>query len=309
VVNNYNGISARIPDFMIVGAARSGTTSIYLYLKQHPQIFMPRRKEPFYFSLADRPPNSSDPVFNNNKVWRYSDYVQLFEPASDTQLIGEASTSYLYTYRPTIEHIKKVYGEKYTLLKIIIILRNPVDRAFSNYLLLRRNNREELPFQKALDKSVIEKRKEIRWGYDYIGFGMYYKQVKAYLKEFPHIKILLFEDLQTDKNFLNGLFEFLGVRRDIPVDLRINANKSGIPKNRFLNTILLNSKFFKNIMQHFASEKNKIRLIKFREQLMSMNLKKVTIDGVLKEQLATVFREDILKLQDLINRDLTSWLD
>ncbi len=116
-----------LPDFLILGAMRSGTTSLYHYLKQHPEIFMPSLKEPHFFSYFGKPV-SPLPSYIRSARWNLEDYLTLFESAMNGQLIGEASVSYLYYYRETIENIKRVYRDNYSQLKCIAILRNPVER-------------------------------------------------------------------------------------------------------------------------------------------------------------------------------------
>ena len=112
---------AKLPDFLIVGAARSATTSLFYYLKNYGEIYMPVRKEPWFFSYADNPPNYSSPGAYD-VVYKLEDYITLFKAARSDQIIGEASPSYLFTYAAAIRNIKDVYGELYKKLKIIIIL-------------------------------------------------------------------------------------------------------------------------------------------------------------------------------------------
>ncbi|MFO7870641.1 MAG: sulfotransferase [Kiritimatiellia bacterium] len=124
----------RLPDFMIIGAPRSGTSSLYFHLRRHPEIFMPELKEPLFFNNFGK---EVSPI-RSRSPWTLEDYAELFRPASEEQLVGEASALYLCAYRDTINSIKEVYGDKYRDLGIIAILRNPVERAWSGYLLLKR---------------------------------------------------------------------------------------------------------------------------------------------------------------------------
>ena len=121
----------KLPDFLIIGAARSGTTSLYYSLRRHPGVFMPDLKEPFYLSFVDEIPEFTGLHFLRERMWTTRDYAELFAEAGDGQLLGEASTSYLYMYEKTIANIQQVYGRAAESLRLIAILRNPVERTFS----------------------------------------------------------------------------------------------------------------------------------------------------------------------------------
>lgn len=255
-------------------------------MEQHPQHCVPGHRE------------------DKTIIWRFEDYVKLFEPAKDNQIIGEGSVGYLYTHKITINHIKSIYGEKYKNLKIIAILRNPVDRAFSQYLLHRRLGMKKFSFEEVMNPQFINCNIQKTRGHDYIGFGMYYNQVKAYLKEFPHVKIYLFEDLKNIKDILKDLFEFLNVEQNVEITTDIKANPSGIPKNRILINLLQKASFFKLIFP----PKLKVKLACFRDDLLRKLLEKPEISVVVREKMINIFRRDILELQELIHRDLSHWL-
>src|SRR3990172_9835933 len=147
MIVDYNGKLTKLPDFFVVGAARSGTTSLHYYLKQHPEIFMPEVKEIKFFRFLNTPIELIRMVKKKRAlrlVYKFDDYIGHFEKALDTQMIGEANPGYLYVYKDTIKNIKVVYRENYKNLKIIIILRNPVDRAWSHFMFDRRSGREQI---------------------------------------------------------------------------------------------------------------------------------------------------------------------
>ena len=307
MIISVRGKRVKLPDFFIVGAAKSGTTSLYYYLVQHPQIFMPSEKEPAFFAYRELPPHYTIPGVRHDRRIRYKleDYVKLFRTAKDGQVIGEGSTAYLYTYNLTIPHIKQIYGNKYKELKIIAILRNPIDRVFSHYFFISRAGGEPLPFADAIKPEVIERRIPEARGYDYTGYGMYYNQVKAYMEEFPHTRFYLFEDLKDNNLIIKDLFGFLDVDKDLNINTDIKANPSGIPKNRFLVKMLLRASIFKS----FVLPKTKVKLATARDILLNRFLVKNELDVVLRKKLILIFRDDILKLQDLLKRDLSHWLE
>ncbi|MFW6230136.1 MAG: sulfotransferase domain-containing protein, partial [Halanaerobium sp.] len=130
-------IKSRLPDFLIVGAAKSGTTSLYHYLKAHPSIYMPDIKEPCFFSSYSVPYETFKkniyPANEKNRVRELDRYKKIFATSEQYKSCGEASTHYLFQFEVSINNIKKIYNEQYKQLKIIIILRNPIKAAYSNF--------------------------------------------------------------------------------------------------------------------------------------------------------------------------------
>ena len=141
----------RLPDFIIPGAAKSGTTTLYRVLAGHPELYFPEnRKEPFYFSFGGEAPVYEDRAFVNHLIWNTREYLDLYRGAGDDQLAGDASTSYLYTHKEAIRNMRALYGNQLREVKIIILLRNPVQRAYSHYTYLVRNGFETRSFEEAV---------------------------------------------------------------------------------------------------------------------------------------------------------------
>jgi hypothetical protein len=184
------------PNFFIVGAANSGTTSLYGYLKQHPDVFMPALKEPHYFAQLTP---SRDQRFLRTIIRDEPAYLRLFHRAQHYRAIGEASPSYLwepnapYRIRRAIPHAK-----------IIILLRDPVERAYSHYLMDVREGLQELPFREALQRDWTQGKKGWSVSHLYIELGLYAEQVRRYLEVFgpERVLILMFDELT--KSALNG---------------------------------------------------------------------------------------------------------
>ena len=223
-----------MPNFLIIGAHKAGTTSLYQYLKQHPQIFMSAVKEPHFFSFMGHPLNFNDPGFNPTKlqtVASIDDYQALFQDVGDAEAIGEASPSYLYVAQSAsniYQYLPKV--------KIIAILRNPVDRAYSNFLhcRAREHGREPLgDFLEALQAEPMRTRDNWSplWHYQQMGF--YYQQLQRYYKQFPkeQIRMYLYDDLLSNPEaLLQDMFQFLQVNTKFMPDLSKRYNVSGVPK-------------------------------------------------------------------------------
>lgn len=296
-----------LPDALMVGAAKSGTTTLYHHLSKHEQVFFPKdRKEPFYFSFGGKQPEYRDEDFANKLVWDTNEYLKLYEQAGDQNVLLDGSTSYLYHAERSIANIEQLYGEKAQDLKIIIILRNPVDRAYSHYTYLVRNGVENLPFEEAIKPSIIDYRKEQRWGFDYLNYGAYASQVKAYLEHFKHVKVCLFEDLKDAQVLANELFEFLDLS-PIEVAAEMRSNPSGIPTNRTMVNLLLKNSTLKKTV-NLLPKGAKRKVLKQRDKVMAKFLVRKRMNPKTREHLEAHFKNDVAALSTLIQRDLTHWL-
>lgn len=305
---NHNGNNVKLPDFLIVGAARSGTTSLHYYLKQHPGIFMPKVKELYFFTFMDAPPNYIHKWWKDDVVSTFDNYITYFESARETHVIGEVCTTYLFHYADTIKNIKRVYGEKYKDLKIIIILRNPAEVAYSMFMMKIRDNQEPIhDFREAIKPDVITERIRNRWAvdFDYPSIGMYYESVNAFMKEFPNIRIFLYDDFSRDNlDVVKEIFDFLGVDRGFVPNLETRYNISG--KSRFgpINAMVSNyylKKFIKGFIPMGILQKLKSRVSK-------SILEKEDMPTDIRKELMKYYEDNIVCLQKLINKDLSKWL-
>ena len=174
----------KLPNFLIVGAAKSGTSSLHNYLNQHHQVFMPsynkegmKVKEP-RFLIKDLVQHRL-----HNGVWTFEEYQSLFTDVKDEKAIGESTVLYLYYYKHAINNIKHYLGED---VKIIIMLRNPADRAYSAFHHVSRGFKENNSFEKSLEIETgrMEKKENLTPMVMYKEMGMYYEMVKAYMEPF-----------------------------------------------------------------------------------------------------------------------------
>jgi len=297
----------KLPDFLIVGAARSATTSLFYYLKNYDEIYMPIRKEPWFFSYVNNPPGYSSPGAYD-VVHKLEDYIDLFKASRGDQIIGEASPSYLFMHDTTIRNIRDVYGKHYKKLKIIIVLRDPVERAYSHYMMHKRGYREPLDFEEAIAPETIAVRLRENWDifYDYVSCGLYYAQVKAYLDEFPEVKVFLYDDLTGEEGkALRELCGFLGV--DFRDDVKLGTyNKSGVPRVEFLNGLINRSSLIKDFLMAVIP-RSVANLL--RHKVYKFNMKPAKMSPKQEEYLSSAFGKDIENLSRLLNRDLSKWLD
>lgn len=301
----------QLPDFLLVGAAKSATTSLHVYLDQHPQIFMPAVKESWFFSFLGNPPCYAGPIPFDSAVTRLEDYARLFEDADPEQKLGDASPSYLYTYEDTIRNIRSVYpAEKLEDLRIIISLREPVSRAFSQYWTFKRHEQEPLPFEQAVDKDVIAGRLRHNWSifYDYTGFGRYYEQVKAYMDAFgrDRVLIVLYDDIQNDPVAVcRSIFGFIGVDSGFApkTGVRHNSN-TGEARIKWPLKLLTSRNPAKRMLAALIPRGLRKLILFVAGKLL---LKRSELSADIRQQLAVTYSEEIDKLEVLIGRDLSQW--
>ena len=298
--------SCRLPDFIIPGAAKSGTTSLFQILNQHPSIFFPEnRKEPFYFSFGNEKPTYTDQSFVNNLIWKTSDYLDLYADCPIQMLAGDASTSYMYTAQDTVAHMEKLYGSALPQVKVIILLRNPVDRAYSHYTYLIRNGLETRSFEEAISPDGISAWKHKRWGFDYLEYGLYASQIQIFKRNFPHCKILLSEDLKNIDQTISDILSFLELP-SIQLNTGINANPSGIPKSRLIVKAMRSNPILKAAVGLLPLQL-KQKAITRRDYLMAGMLRKEPMSEMTRKSLIQFYKPDVEKLERIINRDLSHW--
>jgi hypothetical protein len=293
------------PTFFVVGAAKSGTTSLYHYLDQHPDVYMPRNKEPHYFSrVPPFPGRGSHPVTSEEE------YLDLFKVWNKESVSGEASPSYLWDEKAPYR-IKETVPQA----KIIAILRHPVERAYSHYLMDARLGKQDLSFREALERDYSAENKG--WGVSdqYIDLGLYAQQVQRYLEVFDRaqVKIFLYEDLRGNPGaLLHSAFEFLGVDPNHAEAIRtdVQYNVYSVPRNRLAKRILRSRLFKSRLARNLrarAIANHQIRA-RLRQSVLLKQETKSAMDPCCRRFLMDLYRPDILRLQDLLNRDLGHWL-
>jgi hypothetical protein len=279
-----------LPNFIIFGALKGGTTSLYQYLKQHPQVYMSPLKEARFFAYDE-----SDPELRNKPeklfpIKTLDEYERLFAGVRDEKAVGEASPGYLES-PIAAARIKECIPDA----KLVVSLRNPIDRIYSLYQMAYRSGSETRSPSEALADT----------GYWLERFG-YYLPLKRYFDLFDNeqIKVILFEDLKRNTiPVIQELYRFLAVDDKYIPDISVVHNPGGIPKNSALykltkNRVLrqLGSVLPKGAKSWVSSMKNK-------------SLQKAPpLDPEIRTELAIRFRDNTLRLQDLIQQDLSAWL-
>ncbi len=294
------------PDFLIVGTARAGTTSLHEMLGKHKDIFMPLQKEPCFFTFFNE-----DPQFTHarNRYTTTIDAYQTLFAGHGKKIAGESSTPYLYFHQKTIENIRHLVPDHQNL-KILIVLRDPAERAFSQYMHNRRDLREPLSFVEALQAESQRKKENWHFDFFYADKGFYYAQVKAYQDAFREVKIVFYDALEKNpEKLLTDIYKFLGVDLE-PQSEIIRRNQSGEMKVKWFKQIITTRKnpvlnFFRKMMGR--ETKKKLRNWT-KDKLLRYNLKKSELDPAIRKQLIELYREDIIQLQNIVDKDLSDWL-
>ena len=273
---------------------------------------MPKEKEPWFFSFMDNQPHFSGPNKFPGVIYRIEDYVKLYESASEHQLCGDASPSYLYTYNISIRNFQSIYKnpDQYNRLRFIISLRNPADRAWSQYWTFQRRHEDPLDFKDAVKQETIRERFEKNWVlfYDYLGFGSYYDQVKAYMDEFGNkrVKIILFDDLKRDaKVVCRDIFSFLGVDPSYSPNTDMVYNPSGKPKSEWLIKLILSPSLIKGAFKKVVPWRVRQQI---KHLIAQRIMTKTSMPQDVREELIKYYEPGINRLQEFIDRDLGHWL-
>ena len=292
-----------LPNFLIIGASKCGTTALYYYLKQHPEISLHDLKEPKYFSSLNQsfPHNGvGDRSVDKYVIKSLHAYNKLFADI-DNKRVGDASPDSLYFYDKTAIHIKETLGD----IPIIIMLRNPVKRAFSAFMYLKRDSREKLNFSDGLlaESKRLEDNWDFIWGYKKC--GLYYNRVKLFMDNFSNVKVILQEDLKNDTlASLHDIYSFLELDTKFKTDVSIKHNESGIPNNIFSRVLLSRNNIFSTFIRELMKKFIPRNLL---EKVASKSLESMPILEKDEIALKPYFFNDICKLEKLINKDLSSW--
>lgn len=295
-----------LPNFVIAGAAKAGTSSLTAMVSQHPQVFMPTRKEPHYFLHPERPAayaGPGDDDLNGLVVSRWDDYTAMFDPGGDRQAIGEASVFYLTSPAAMVE-MRRRLGD----VRVVVTLRNPARRAFSAYSHLRMFGRETLSFHDALQAE--DARTEAGWEplWRYRALGQYADQVDALLGTFGRDTVLLlrYEDFQKDAaGQLRTVFAFLGVDPAFTGTTDVRLLRSGVPRNWALQRLFLGRRGpARRALRRAVPAAVRGRL---GRRARAANLRRVTPPADVMAELTAFYGPDVRRLEALTGWDLSSW--
>jgi hypothetical protein len=308
--------AGRVPDFFIVGHAKCGTTALYEMLGTHPGIFMPELKEPLYFATDlrlrfQRRAAGSLPT-------ELEDYLALFEPAGPDQLVGEASSSYLWS-REAARGIAALRPDA----KIIAILREPASFLRSLHLQLLQNHIEtEKDLRRALELEAdrregrrIPKRSVRPQALLYSERVHYVEQLRRYHEVFPpeQVLVLIYDDFRKDNaGTVRRVLRFLEVQDDVPVGVR-EANPTVRMRSQRLDDAVHAvsvgvgpvSRTVKAVVKAVAPERLRRRALSSAHQRLVLG-RPGSEDELLSAELRQRFRGEVLALSEYLDRDLVS---
>jgi len=283
------------PNFFIVGAPRAGTTSLYSYLNDTPGIYMSTIKEPRFFH--HNLPESNLSIMHDKKK-----YLGLFRNVKDEKSIGEASPTYLYDSESSLL-IHKVIPHA----KIIIILRDPVERAFSHYLLLKIQGIEKRSFHEAITRSIDKRKNGINDYSSYLDPGLYTKQVKRYVDIFgTNVLILIFEELiKNKKEKIKEVLDFLEVDAEPPIiEIEKVYNAYGVPRGK-IGRYIFSSQTLASIASRIMPQSLKWKL---KEKLILKKEEKPELEKEDRYALESFYLNDVKELQSLLKRKIPWYL-
>tara|TARA_Y100001934_G_scaffold154029_1_gene184623 strand:+ start:864 stop:1739 length:876 start_codon:yes stop_codon:yes gene_type:complete len=285
-----------LPNFLIVGEIKAGTSSVYEYCAAHPQIFMSPVKETRFFS------HEKGHFGRHGRITTLEEYADLFDGVTDETAIGEASPQYIHSLNAA-QRIRQLLPD----VKLIASIRNPVDRIYSEYVMSVRAREEEREFIEMFREDSKSGAWAIESSFPYANLKRYYDLFDA-----SQIKVVLFDNLKAQpETVVAEIFEFLGVDSAFIPDTTQIYNKGGIPKNQALHSSLV------WLRRSTAGRARSIAKTVLPKSLFTSarkryeeNLQKApSLTQEQRQEVTDFYRDDLLKLEQLVGRDLSGWLN
>ncbi|MGY2066016.1 sulfotransferase family protein [Blastococcus sp. SYSU DS0619] len=293
------------PDFLVIGAARSGTTALTSFLGEHPDVFVSRPKEPHFLAFPEGPPRftglGDDDLVNRfaapgEQAWR-----RLFEGRPEARR-GEGSVTTLAYPGASIPAVERYCAPG---CRLVVCLRDPVDRAFSSWLYLRSRGYDAGTFEECL--AAEEERTRAGWSHMWqlARLSRYAEQLAPFGAAFgDRLLVVVQEEFAADPGGqLRRVLEFLEVDPDVDIDPTRRVNTAGLPRSRAVTSAL-------NTLRRSPRLRRLVTAAvppRHRERVRSANLGPTTIDPATRARLAAAFADDVTHLQDLLGRRLTTW--
>ena len=315
--------AANTPDFFIAGAPKAGTDALYYDLDQHPEIYMSPLKEPCYFSSEIRLENfeSSEQARRKGQgesirkyihgpmsekrfggvISEWDDYLRLFAGVRAEKAIGEGSVCYLWSKTAAHAIASRLPGAR-----IIIVLMDPAQRAFAQYLKIVSNGSFNHSFDEHLKACFALNDKRLGLLHPFLEFGLYAEQVQRYMAAFPRrqIHISFHEDATANpEGWFAGILEFLGVDPSFVPERGRGEYHSTVPRFAGFSKALRARGIWKAIGHRVPD-----RLRDQAKKLVYRQPGSMVMAPTERNVLVNYYREDVLKLQALLNRDLGHWL-
>ncbi|TAK12079.1 MAG: hypothetical protein EPO32_09875 [Anaerolineae bacterium] len=301
----------RMPDFLLIGAIKSATTSLFLTLEQHPRVFRSPVKEANFFNLVGTaaPPERGRGESPVRFISSLDDYTAIFAPAGESQLVGEGTPTYLqnpYAAQQIANYVPQA--------RLIAILRNPIDRAYSHYLMDAGQLKESRGFEEVIHAELAgfggqpapEGPPPLQTGYLYT--GLYWHHLQTYHRLLPaaQLKTILFED------FAHHRDETL---KDLCVHLGIDPHFAFGPSQRIMESYSVRQAGVMGLLKRVRAGRLLRRIFPQRvaRKIRSAGLSQLTekpkpMPNAARAALLEFYRPEIVRLQNLLGRDLGGWL-
>ena len=293
-----------LPNFLIIGAAKAGTTTLFDLLKQHPKVYLPFNKEPMFFSHDDN--------YRLGPEWYSRTY---FRRAAPNPARGEATPHYLYWSDKVAPRIRQLYGQ--FPIKIIVIFRDPVARAYSWYWNMVKEGREELPFETALEREprqLQEQQNSLRQAgamtYGYVRGSCYASGMQPFLDHFAltDFLFLLQEDLIHDfSTTTRRLLDFLDLDMGI-LPNPVSSNQATLPRSRRVQGWLRGQSGFRDLLKGLIPLRLRHAIKTSLLQANAHSAAYPPLDPEIAAELRTRFAPEVRRLEEMIDRDLSTWL-
>ena len=294
------------PQFLIIGAARSGTTALYQYLAEHPGLFLTEPKEPHHFALAGTTPAFTGPgdrqTINRLAVPDRDAYLHLYRGARPDQVRGEASVSTMY-YPEAVTRVREMVPDA----RLVCMLRDPVDRAFSAYGFMRTRGWEPCA---TFEEALADEPRRIAEGWHHIWhytpMSCYGEQLRRVLEVFPRDQLLVlrYEDFSADPDaVLERVYAHLGVP-PVPRTVAPDPHRSGEPRSRFLGRVVSTHHPLKKLLSPVVPTSLRRRL---RRQIVARNIVRTSYRPETRRELVQTFGSDLDLLEQLTGLDVAAW--
>lgn len=291
----------RLPDFLLIGGVRCGTTSMYTYLKEHPAVFMCEPKEPAFFARRSDGDIWSD---LGPKVTRWPEYQDLFRNVGDAHRVGEASAIYLYRADRAAPRIRDALGD----VRLIAILRHPVDRAYSQYRMAVREGEEDVrTFREALareEERVAEGSHPI---FHYRRQSLYSDRIATYRETFgrQRLRVYVFRDFIEDPTrTVRDAFEFIGVDPGYIPDTSRPRNVTRSRRNSLLERLVEEPNPVRRVLRAALPSDTWNALA---SRVVRANMERPGLDADLRQELLEFYEPEVRRVEELLDRDLSHW--
>lgn len=285
-------------NFLSLGVAKSGSTWLADKLRLHPQIYIPNEKTIYYFNQFRE--KSSKPNLKHKRPFQW--YHSFFKNSTPKQITGEIAPEYfiqencakdIFNYNPNI--------------KLLVTLRNPIQRAYSQYIFRQQIGRSNYPsFEAAIRDFPF-----------LLGTSLYFKHLKRYFDIFPResIKVMFYDDLRNNiREYYREVLSFLGVKEYYPVGLEIKTNVTMEVRSKLLGKLMTSIDLYlkhRPNLQYVRDSMHHLGLHKIAKAISRANKKSILVKSQLGDdleyRLREFFLEDINNLEELLKKDLSHW--